>query len=138
MTWPRPLGSIPTVIGTSQLLRTFPTPRHNARESYGFLSRVARALRLSSYIGPPKFLTVLSARAVSFHPGESNPCFQSLLQGRCWLHLSWEADHSRASLTGPNRVRGILRLAHLPSLASSSRISPARRRVGYMAYDQLP
>ena len=41
------------------------------------------------------------------------------------------------AVTRPNRVRGTLRLAHLPSPASASRIAPCRLRVGYMTFDLL-
>src|ERR1700693_6228507 len=41
------------------------------------------------------------------------------------------------SVTRPNRVRGPLRLAHLPPPASASRVTPVRFGFGYMTFDQL-
>jgi len=38
---------------------------------------------------------VLSARAVSFHPGGPCRCSRSFLPGSCWLHLLREAGHPR-------------------------------------------
>ena len=66
----------------------------------------SKACRLSRHRGgPPKFLTVLSARAVSFYPGELCRCFQSLLPGKYWLHHLRQAGHSQFCVTRLNRVR---------------------------------
>jgi len=55
--------------------------------------------------GSPKFPIVLSARAVSSHPGESHRCFRSFLPGGCWLHEIRVAGHSHRCVTRLNRVR---------------------------------
>ena len=70
--------------------------------------------------GSPKFLMVVSARAVSFDPGELEGCSWSSLPLQCWLHHFRQAGHSRFRVTRLNRVRGRYgsHLA-LPSLGAS-------------------
>jgi len=57
-----------------RVLWAYPTPQHRASGDYLFSPSAAAALRHSGDAGPPKFPVFLSARAVSFHPGESDPC----------------------------------------------------------------
>jgi len=59
------------LIGGSTLLCALPTPQSGPAGGYGFPPRV---VPVGHRIGPPKFPMVLSARAVSFHPGEFGRC----------------------------------------------------------------
>ncbi len=69
--------------------------------------------------GSPKFLVVLSVRAVSFHPGEPTWAFFSIIPPKqFWFRPLRGIDHSHFCLSRPFLSSLSLRLAPLSSEAT--------------------